>query len=123
VLNAEFQILTNFPDAGSGTEICSQITDMPERSRYTMFYPRIPQIYNSTIETDNGLTPNSIFLNRTASAAQQVFPPYPVSAGELRAAGAVLRRAVESCAVRRERYFGLCTQLPDARNPSGQRES
>jgi len=47
------------------------------RVSYGMFYPRIPQIYNSTIETDNGLTPNSIFLNRTISAAQQVFPQYP----------------------------------------------
>jgi hypothetical protein len=47
------------------------------RLSYGMFYPRIPQIYNSTIETDNGLTPNSIFLNRTVAAAQQVFPQYP----------------------------------------------
>jgi outer membrane receptor protein involved in Fe transport len=47
------------------------------RVSYGMFYPRIPQIYNSTIETDNGLTPNSIFLNRTQFAAQQVFPQYP----------------------------------------------
>jgi hypothetical protein len=47
------------------------------RVSYGMFYPRIPQIYNSTIETDNGLTPNAIFLNRTQFAAQQVFPQYP----------------------------------------------
>ena len=47
------------------------------RAGYGMFYPRIPQIYNSTIETDNGLAPNSIFLNRTNFYDQQVFPQYP----------------------------------------------
>src|SRR5439155_377722 len=34
------------------------------RIGYGLFYPRIPQIYNSAIETHNGLSPNSIFLNR-----------------------------------------------------------
>jgi hypothetical protein len=47
------------------------------RAGYGLFYPRIPQIYNSTIETDNGLNPNSIFLNQTNQYAQQVFPQYP----------------------------------------------
>ena len=47
------------------------------RVGYGLFYPRIPQIYNSTVETDNGLTPNSIFLNQTNYYAQQVFPQYP----------------------------------------------
>ena len=41
------------------------------RAGYGLFYPRIPQIYNSTVETDNGLTPNSIFLNQTNQYAQQ----------------------------------------------------
>ncbi|HKW17393.1 MAG TPA: TonB-dependent receptor [Terriglobales bacterium] len=47
------------------------------RISYGLFYPRIPQIYNSTIERDNGLTPNSIFLNQTNFYAQQIFPQYP----------------------------------------------
>ena len=47
------------------------------RVAYGLFYTRIPQIYNSTIETENGLTPNSIFLNQTVFADQQVFPFYP----------------------------------------------
>lgn len=47
------------------------------RVGYGMFYPRIPQIYNSAIETNNGLTPNSIFLNNTNYYAHQVFPQYP----------------------------------------------
>jgi len=48
------------------------------RVGYGLFYPRIPQIYNSAIETENGLSPNSIFLNQTKFADQQVFPQYPI---------------------------------------------
>jgi hypothetical protein len=49
------------------------------RIGYGLFYPRIPQIYNSTIETENGLTPNSIFLNQTSYYDRQIFPQYPYS--------------------------------------------
>ncbi len=49
------------------------------RIGYGLFYPRIPQIYNSVIETGNGLAPNSIFLNQTNYYSQQVFPQYPYS--------------------------------------------
>jgi len=42
-----------------------------------MFYPRIPQIYNSAIENDNGLAPNSMFLNQTNYYDRQIFPQYP----------------------------------------------
>lgn len=44
---------------------------------YGLFYPRIPQIYNSVVETDNGLSPITIFLDRTNFYAQQIFPQYP----------------------------------------------
>jgi TonB dependent receptor len=47
------------------------------RIAYRMFYPRIPQIYNSAIETDNGLAANSIFLNQTNYYDRQIFPQYP----------------------------------------------
>jgi carboxypeptidase family protein/TonB-dependent receptor-like protein len=47
------------------------------RVGYGLFYPRISQIYNSAIETDNGLAPNSIFLNQTNFYDQQIFPQYP----------------------------------------------
>ncbi|PYV48396.1 MAG: hypothetical protein DMG92_13725 [Acidobacteria bacterium] len=49
------------------------------RIGYGLFYPRLPQIYNSIIETNNGLTPNSIFLNQTNYYSQQIFPQYPYS--------------------------------------------
>jgi outer membrane receptor protein involved in Fe transport len=43
------------------------------RAGYGLFYPRIPQIYNSVVERDNGLTPNSIFLNQTNSTRSRFF--------------------------------------------------
>jgi hypothetical protein len=47
------------------------------RAGYGLFYTRIPQIYNSTIASENGLTPNSLFLNNTNYYDQQIFPQYP----------------------------------------------
>src|SRR5947209_6607950 len=49
------------------------------RISYGLFYTRLQQIYNSTIETNNGITPNSIFLNQTNYYSQQIFPQYPYS--------------------------------------------
>jgi len=49
------------------------------RIRYGLFFPRIPPIYNSAIETENGLTPTSIFLNRNNYYDRQIFPQYPYS--------------------------------------------
>ena len=49
------------------------------RVAYGLFSTRIPQIYNSSIETENGLIPNSIFLNQTNYYDQQVFPQYPAA--------------------------------------------
>jgi TonB dependent receptor len=47
------------------------------RAGYGLFYTRIPQIYNSTIEKQNGLTGNYLFLNNTNYYARQIFPQYP----------------------------------------------
>jgi len=47
------------------------------RAGYGLFYTRIPQIYNSTIENDNGLTGNYLFLNNTNYYDRQIFPQYP----------------------------------------------
>ncbi len=42
-----------------------------------IFYARIPQIYNSTIETENGLTRTHLFLDNRIFADQALFPSYP----------------------------------------------
>ncbi len=47
------------------------------RAGYGIFYVRIPQIYNSAVETENGITDTQIFLNNTNYYDHQVFPAYP----------------------------------------------
>jgi len=47
------------------------------RAGYGIFFVRIPQIYNSVIQTDNGITDSSLFLNNTNYYDHQVFPSYP----------------------------------------------
>lgn len=47
------------------------------RAGYGLFYVRIPQIYNSAIATDNGLTDSQLFLNNSHYYDHQVFPTYP----------------------------------------------
>lgn len=47
------------------------------RAGYGMFYVRIPQIYNSAIATENGVTDAQVFLNNSNFFDHQVFPTYP----------------------------------------------
>ena len=47
------------------------------RAGYGMFYVRIPQIYNSAIATDNGVTDSQVFLNYSNSSDRPFFPIYP----------------------------------------------
>jgi len=47
------------------------------RAGYGIFFVRIPQIYNSVIQTENGITDASVFLNNTNYYDRQVFPTYP----------------------------------------------
>ncbi len=47
------------------------------RAGYGLFYVRIPQIYNSAIATENGITDAQLFLNNSNYYDHQVFPTYP----------------------------------------------
>jgi hypothetical protein len=47
------------------------------RAGYGIFFVRIPQIYNSVIQTQNGITDSQVFLNNTNYYDHQVFPAYP----------------------------------------------
>lgn len=47
------------------------------RAGYGLFYTRIPQIYTSTLATDNGLSSTNLFLNNSNYYDHQVFPQYP----------------------------------------------
>jgi hypothetical protein len=47
------------------------------RAGYGLFYVRIPQIYNSAIATENGISDAQVFLNNTNYYDHQLFPTYP----------------------------------------------
>ena len=47
------------------------------RMGYGMFYVRIPQIYNSAVATENGISDAQVFLNNTNFYDHRVFPTYP----------------------------------------------
>jgi hypothetical protein len=47
------------------------------RAGYGLFYTRIPQIYTSTIATDNGLTSGNLFLDNMDFYQRQLFPAFP----------------------------------------------
>lgn len=47
------------------------------RAGYGIFFVRIPQIYNSVVQTENGITDAQVFLNNTQYYDRQVFPSYP----------------------------------------------
>ena len=47
------------------------------RAGYGLFYVRIPQIYNSVVATENGITDAQVFLNNSKYYDHQVFPTYP----------------------------------------------
>ena len=47
------------------------------RAGFGLFYTRIPQIYTSAIQSENGLAGNFLFLNNNNFADHQIFPQYP----------------------------------------------
>jgi hypothetical protein len=47
------------------------------RAGWGVFYTRIPQIYLSTITTDNGVNSFNLFLNNTDYYGHQAFPTFP----------------------------------------------
>lgn len=47
------------------------------RAGYGWFYTRIPQIYNSSIATENGYSSFNLFLDNSNYYDHQVFPQYP----------------------------------------------
>jgi hypothetical protein len=50
------------------------------RAGFGIFYPRIPQIYESAVMNNNGLTNSFLSLDSTNFYQQQVFPSYPNAA-------------------------------------------
>lgn len=70
--------LNNFaPRVGLAASLFNPARPLVLRGGFGLFYTRIPQIYNSVIETQNGLARSHLFLSNTDFFAQQVFPVYP----------------------------------------------
>ncbi|MFI5089024.1 MAG: TonB-dependent receptor domain-containing protein [Terriglobales bacterium] len=64
------------PRAGFAWSV-GDVNPVVVRGGFGIFYTRIPQIYNSTIETGNGLRQTDLFLNASNFYDRQVFPQYP----------------------------------------------
>ncbi len=64
------------PRAGFAWTV-GDVNPLVVRGGFGIFYTRIPQIYNSTIETDNGLRQTDLFLNNTNFYDRLLFPQYP----------------------------------------------
>ncbi len=71
---------TNFaPRVGIGYAIGNE-RPLMVRAGFGIFYTRIPQIYESAVANNNGLTDTFVELDRTDYYQQQVFPAYPNAA-------------------------------------------
>jgi hypothetical protein len=71
-----FQPANVAPRAGLAYSLGS-VRPLVIRAGYGLFYVRIPQIYNSAVATENGITNGEVFLNNTHYYDQLVFPVYP----------------------------------------------
>ncbi|MEY2414109.1 MAG: hypothetical protein QOD84_2715 [Acidobacteriaceae bacterium] len=47
------------------------------RGGYGLFYTRVPQIYNSTVQTRNGISNSTLYLKNTNFYDRQILPSYP----------------------------------------------
>jgi hypothetical protein len=71
---------TNFaPRVGIGYAIGND-RPLMVRAGLGIFYTRIPQIYQSAVTNDNGLSNSFLFLDNTNFYQRQVFPSYPNAA-------------------------------------------
>jgi len=64
------------PRAGFAWSL-GDVNPLVVRGGFGIFYTRIPQIYNSAIETDNGLRQTQLILNSTNFYDRLLFPQYP----------------------------------------------
>src|SRR5438270_6247614 len=65
------------PRLGLAASLGNKDHPLVVRGGYGLFYTRIPQIYNSSVEINNGLSRSHIDLDNTNFFARQVFPAFP----------------------------------------------
>ena len=91
------------------------------RAGYGIFYVRVPQIYNSIVQTENGITDAQVFLNNTNYYDQLAFPEYPnplVSCAQSSVACSLPQGFTQGVT---NESFGLRTEFRDAARAAGQR--
>ena len=67
----------NFAPRGGLAYSFGKTRPLVVRAGFGIFFVRIPQIYNSVIQTNNGITDSQVFLNNSDYYGHQVFPTYP----------------------------------------------
>ncbi|MFZ3213138.1 MAG: TonB-dependent receptor [Terriglobales bacterium] len=67
----------NFSPRAGFAWTLGDVSPVVVRAGFGIFYSRIPQIYNSTVETGNGLRQTDLFLDAANFYDRQVFPQYP----------------------------------------------
>ena len=90
------------------------------RAGFGIFYTRIPQIYNSTVQSDNGLAGNFLFLNNNNFFDHQVFPQYPNPLVNCPVTCHELPAAVRSGATRAGGCLSVFAQFQDSPSAAGQ---
>lgn len=65
------------PRVGFAASLGNKDRPLVVRGGYGLFYTRIPQIYNSSVETNNGISRSHLDLDNTNFFARQVFPVFP----------------------------------------------
>ena len=65
------------PRVGFAASLGKKDNPLVIRGGYGLFYTRIPQIYNSSVETNNGISRSHLALDNTNFFARQVFPVFP----------------------------------------------
>ena len=93
------------------------------RAGYGIFYVRIPQIYNSIIQTENGITDANLFLSTSNYYDHQVFSGVSQSSRQLSAVRGELRLAGWIHARSHPRSLGVCAELRDAAGAAGERHA
>ena len=67
----------NFAPRAGFAWTLGDVSPVVVRAGFGIFYTRIPQIYNSAIETQNGLRQTDLFLDASNFYDRQLFPQYP----------------------------------------------
>ncbi|HEX6879752.1 MAG TPA: TonB-dependent receptor, partial [Terriglobales bacterium] len=84
------------------------------RGGWGRFYTRVPSIYTATVETDNGLAQQHLFLSNTQAGDAAIFPEYPnpLVSCEVQASVCVANPSIAGKLTTEMSAFGTQFQMP-----------